>query len=82
MDRWRQFIHEKELQEFSLLGVGVRFPRCSKNYKVISSWGGFARSEQVYKDNNVINLEESAGIDKELQIIFEKTSMNLLMSNY
>jgi len=62
--------------------MGVKFPISVKNYKVPSFCGGFARSEKVDKDNSVINSKESSSIDKELQIIFEKTIMNLLMSNY
>ena len=62
--------------------MGVKFPNSTKYYKITSSWGDFARSDQVYKDNNVINFKESSSIAKKLQIVFEKTYMNLLMSNY
>ena len=54
--------------------MGVKFPTRILNYKVPSSWGGFASSEQVDKDNSVINSKKSSSIDKELQIIFKNLS--------
>ena len=43
--------------------MGAKFPVQIQNFMVPPSWGGFARSEQVYKDNNVINFKESSSID-------------------
>ena len=62
--------------------MGVKVQNCIYNCKVNSSWSGFTRSEQLYKDKSAIDFEESAGIDKELPIILKINCMNLFMSNH